>query len=154
MADLFDLGDGLIVDSDGVIVECASGAPDLTRVAVLAAEAQQQIKTWEAYAGALKAVLVAQQEDRKATYGDVLVSINQTTYRDIDSERLADLLFKREADVDTLLAAIQLGKFNEAAAAEIVGKDDAARCVVLRQSKAFAKVERVRKAAPVPVGVA
>ena len=80
---------GIVIDDDGEIIE--SGDNDaLAVIATRRAYAKTQQKQWEAIVADYDRVLLRKQDNARATYGDVVISVRSGTYSDTDTTAFAD----------------------------------------------------------------
>lgn len=112
-------------------------------------EAHDQIRAWEARAGMLKAALIVGQDERRAVYGDVSVSVRSAMRQEFDADAFREWL------ADASPTGVELDALAFAAKAFAPGPKTPARMVeaIARHTHAkptrpFIVVERVRKIAP------
>ena len=88
---IIDMGEGVLIDdSTGEIIEgVVPGADPLFWAAIKLTDALEQEKAWGIQASALKAILLKGQAEKRAEYGDRLITITQRmNHREnIDAER-------------------------------------------------------------------
>lgn len=89
----YEVEPGLVVDEDGVIVECDIDSP-LLFLAQRRHEAHTQMKAHEAYRQVIDRVLLKQQAEKTQAYGDVVISVKSRTYTSFEGEAFADLLYE------------------------------------------------------------
>lgn len=149
MSDLIDI-DGVLVDEDGVIHEVPAGGDVLAMVASRVMYASEQRKEWEKIERALKRALVAKQPEKKAIYGDVVVSIRQGTRADQDIAAIREAFAEVELTRDEAIALAMAGRDFDAGRLEDY---DGLLAVVaahthVRPTAPYAIAERVRRDAP------
>lgn len=89
--------DGLILDDEtGEIVEAAEGQDSLAIVARRRHEAHTQAEQWKRVQAIYDAVLLRQQEERTATYGDVLIRIAGSSYSKFDAPAFREEIAQTE----------------------------------------------------------
>ena len=88
---IIDMGEGVLIDdATGEIIEgVVPGADPLFWAAIKLTDALEQEKAWGIQATALKAILLKGQAEKRAEYGDRLITITQRMNRreNIDAER-------------------------------------------------------------------
>ena len=132
----------------GEIEEIPDGMDRLFWAAQRLMEAHDQIKAWEARAGMLKAELL-NQDERKAVYGDVAVSVRSNLRQEFDADGFREWL------ADCQPTEAELAGLAFAAKAFAPGPETPARMVEAiarhthgKPTRPFIVVERVRKLAP------
>lgn len=110
--EFYDL-DGVIVDSDGVIVESAIDNP-LLFLAQRRHEAKTQEKAYEDYLRVIDRVLLKNQTDAKLAYGDTVIAVKGGRYATINGSMFADLVWEvvmseDENVIERLLRIISAG---------------------------------------------
>lgn len=147
MSDLPFVDTTEVIDEEtGELIEVVAGdseAPDLARAAALALEAAEQAKLWTAVAARQKGILTAYQIDKRAIYGDALVTLSSKSHLDRDRLRrvLEDAGLTDDDARTMLLAATGFEK----------GLPQRLAALVLHATepgKPFAIVTRARKLAP------
>ena len=149
MSDMIDI-DGVLVDADtGEVLDLPTGTDIMAWRAARLMDAIEQQRAWERAVGALKAGFVRDQADRKAQYGDVVVSVRQNMRREFAPEAFRAWLEDAQLDGGALLQlALAARAFDVATIEDRLVRDAVARHVVEKPTRPFAVAERVRRAAP------
>lgn len=133
----------------GEIEEIPEGMDRLFWAAQRLLEAHDQIRAWEARAGMLKAALIDGQDERKAVYGDVSVSVRTALRHEFDADAFREWL------ADASPTAVELDALAFAAKGFAPGPETPTRMTEAiarhthgKPTRPFIVVERVRKIAP------
>lgn len=136
-------------EDTGEIEEIPDGIDPLFWAANQCMEAADQEKAWKARGGMLKAALIRGQEEKKAVYGDVAVSIRQTWRDDFEVAGFRDYVADAQLDGGALLALVLAAKgFDRDLLHEPGLADMVARFTGKKPTATFAVCERVRKLRP------
>ena len=105
MSDYIILDDGIVIDDQGEIIE--SGNSDaLAVIATRRAYAKAQQKQWEAIVADYDRVLLRKQDNARATYGDVVISVRSGTYPKTNAETFADDVAELPLEFGDLITVI------------------------------------------------
>ena len=108
--------DGILISSDGEILEVPKGMDETGIITVLVSrrhQARQDEKSWEAFRKNLDRVLLRMVEGRKATFGEVIVSVRANPYDVTDRDRLARDFADTEWRLDEIEAIFRAAKFKK-----------------------------------------
>lgn len=149
---LLDLGDVLVDEETGELFDAAQtpiAGPDLSLLAWRLRDAGDQKRAWERAEMALKGVFLNLQDERKAIYGDVVISIRTqqrsrflpAAWRQVlDAESFNRIEYRAIAlaitGIDASRLTPELGRFVEAATDRY-------------ETKPFVVTDTVRRAGPV-----
>lgn len=92
MADFWEVVPGLVVDSDGEIIEAADIDDPMKFLAAMRHDAKCQAKEWESRVDNLDRVLLKKQAAKVTVYGDIVSAVKGGTYNKTDARRFADLI--------------------------------------------------------------
>ena len=113
-------------------------------------DAQDQIKAWERRAVLLKHELLNGQEERKAVYGEVAVSVRQNIRRELDTDAFREWLADAMPNEVELAALAFAAKSFDAHTELMIGRlgEAIARNTREKPTQPFIVIERVRRVAP------
>lgn len=142
--------DGAVIDDEtGEVMDLPAGSDRMGWLAARLIDAIEQERAWTRAVAALKTVFVKDQEERKAQYGDVVVSIRQSTRREFATEPFREWLADAQLDGGALLQlALAARAFDIGSIADNGLVAAVERYVVAKPTRPFAMAERVRKAGP------
>lgn len=92
-AEFYDLGGGLIVDSEGEIVETDEDNP-LLLLAARRHDAHEQMKGWDDWLNKVDRVFLKQQMEKRQAYGTVVIDVCGGSYKVLNGEAFADLAWE------------------------------------------------------------
>jgi hypothetical protein len=108
---LMELEPGLVVDGDsGEILEIAEGIDPLLALALARHDAKEQEEAWKRRRIVADVALLARQEEKRAQYANVLVTVMQRTYEQTDAVKFADELAGAAIEWPELMAVIAAAK--------------------------------------------
>lgn len=153
MSDYIELEPGLVIDSDGEIVESASIDDAMKFLAARRHEAKQQLKAYERYIEDLDRVLLRHQKERKLAYGDVVISVRGGTYRKTDTESFAQLVGSMPVEFDDMVALVAAATgFKRELVPESL-RDAYDECTATLEKRPWIESEVARKPLLTPVSV-
>ena len=149
MSDYIEVEPGLVIDSEGEIIESASIDDAMKFLAARRHEAKQQLKAYEHYIDDLDRVLLRYQKDRKLAYGDVVISVRGGTYRKTDAQKFADMLSAMAVEFDDLMGLVAAATgFKRDDVPEIL-RDAYDDCTATLEKRPWIESDVARKPAPV-----
>ena len=149
MSDYIEVEPGLVIDSEGEIIESASIDDAMKFLAARRHEAKQQLKAYEHYIDDLDRVLLRYQKDRKLAYGDVVISVRGGTYRKTNTDAFAQLIGLMPVEDQDLfeLVAAATG-FKRELVPEIL-RDAYDECTATLEKRPWIESDVARRPAPV-----
>lgn len=136
-------------ESTGEVLDIPEGVDRLWWTANELIAASDQEKAWKGRKGMLSAILIRDQEEKRAVYGDVSVSVRQSLRDEFAADAFRDYVADAQLDGGALLELVlaakgfDAGKLNDPALAEMVR-----RFTTKKPTATFVVCERVRKLAP------
>ncbi len=106
VSDFIEIRPGLVVDTDGVIIEAADRDDAMKFIASKRHDAKQQMEEWKSYVQDLDRVLLKNQSERKLNYDNLVVSIRGGTYSKTDTEAFANECYALTLEPSDLFAII------------------------------------------------
>jgi hypothetical protein len=106
VADYIAIAFGLVIDTDGEIIEAAGIDDAMKFIAAQRHDAKQQEKEWAARVEALDRVLLRKQQEKRLAYDDIVVSIGGGTYSKTDAEKFAELLWEMPLEMEDVFCII------------------------------------------------
>ena len=137
-----------VFEDTGEVEEIPEGMDRLYWAAQRLMECQEQVRAWEARAGMLKAALLDGQEDRKAVYGEVAVSVRSALRQEFDAEGFREWLMDCQPTVRELAGLAFAAKaFAPGPETPARMTEGIARHTHGKPTRPFIVIERVRKLA-------
>lgn len=120
MSEYIYLGDGIVVDDEGEIIESGSGDV-LAVIASRRADAKAQAQRWKDVVRDYDRVLLRKQGTRRQAYGDVVITVGHGSYHQTDAEAFADWVAELPLEFGDIIQTIAASKgFDRAALPESV----------------------------------
>ena len=149
MSDYIEVEPGLVIDSEGEIIESASIDDAMKFLAARRHEAKQQLKAYEHYIEDLDRVLLRYQKDRKLAYGDVVISVRGGTYRKTNTDAFAELVATMPLEFAEMVALVASATgFKRELVPEIL-RDAYDECTATLEKRPWIESDVARKPAPV-----
>jgi hypothetical protein len=148
MSDYFEVGDGVVVDEDGVIIDSPMEQADLlTWAASQLLEEQEQGRLSEQRERLLRRLFLRYQEAPKAAYGDVVVSIPKPgSHPEFDAGGWALWVASAEITADDLRWLLARSRPDYTAMPPGWQRDLAQSFYTTKVHAPYARATRVRKA--------
>jgi hypothetical protein len=106
MTDYIALENGMVIDTDGVIIEAADINDAMKFLAEQRHDAKQQAKEWEHRVDVLDTVILKNQAEKKLTYGETVIAIRGGTYTKTDPAKFAEEVYAKPIELEDLFAII------------------------------------------------
>ena len=133
----------------GEIEEIPEGEDRLFWIARRLREAQDQEKEWGRTVAGLKATLLTEQEEKRAVYGDVSISVRQNIRSSFQADAFREYVADAQLDGGALLSLVLAAKdFDIATLDDRAIADMLRRFVAEQPTRPFIIADRVKKLHP------